>query len=66
MYEFWVELRLEGAGFELKALLELFLVSFLFEYFFQFSSGPPVLNFRSLFAILAGLLRRQMLNYSPL
>ena len=66
MYEFWVELRLERAGFELKALLELFVVSFLFEYFRQFSSGPPVLNFRTLFAIFADLLRLQMLNYSPL
>ena len=30
---FWVVLRLEGAGFEVKSLLELFVVSFLFEHF---------------------------------
>lgn len=30
---FWVVLCLEGAGFEVKSLLELFVVSFLFEYF---------------------------------
>jgi hypothetical protein len=59
---FWVVLRLEGAGFEVKSLLELFMVSFLFENFCQFSSGPLIINFRSLLAIFAGLLRLQMLN----
>jgi hypothetical protein len=44
--------------------LELFVVTFLFEYFCQFPSAPPVLNFRSLFAIFAGLLRRQIFNSS--
>jgi hypothetical protein len=30
---FWVVLRLEGAGFEVKSLLDVFVLSFLFEYF---------------------------------
>lgn len=62
---FWAVLRLEGAGFEVKSLLILFVVSFLFEYFCQFSIGPLVINFRSLFAIFAGELCHQMLNSLP-